>query len=48
MKNLQQKLIELRELEQAALVRFIDAKNKLIKIRKEIAEIKRLMNPPVN
>lgn len=46
--NLQKELIELRELEQAAQVRFNQAKNELIRIRKQILEIKKLSNPPIN
>ena len=47
-KNLQQQLIELRELEQAAQVRFTEAKNNLINIRRKILELKKLIDPPVN
>ena len=47
-KNLQQQLIELRELEQAAEVRFNQAKNELIHIKKQIREIKKLITPTSN
>ena len=50
MKNntLQQQLIELRQLEQAAQVRFNEAKSELIRIKKKIKEIEQLMKPPAN
>lgn len=46
--DLQQKLIELRQLEEAARVRFNKAKDYLINIKREIADIERLLKPPVN
>ena len=43
--NIKDKLIQLRQIEQAALADFIQSKNRLLKIKKEIKSLENLLNP---
>lgn len=44
----QEKLIELRQLEEAAKVRFDAAKNELLAIKKQIIQLQKLITPSHN
>lgn len=46
--DIRDKLLELRKIEAQAVVNFNEAKNFLIKIRKQINELERLLTPHEN
>ena len=48
MTDLRDRLIELRQLEEAAKVEFDRAKNVLLKIKREIRRIENLLRPRIN
>lgn len=48
MTDIRDRLIELRQLEEAAKVEFDRAKTKLLKIKREIRRLENLLNPKTN
>jgi hypothetical protein len=47
-RSIRDKLIELRQLEDQALINFTEAKNYLLRIRRERRKLEKLLTPPVN
>lgn len=48
MNDIRDRLIELRQLEEAAKIEFDRAKNNLLKIKRDIRRLEKLLNPRTN